>query len=332
MITTGGTIACSLQGGGLTPTLNGEELLSFLPKYKHIADITIHPILNMDSSNIQPEDWVKISNVIYENINRYDGIVIVHGTDTMAYSSSAISFLTLGCINKPVILTGSQVPINQKGSDGIDNLLNSFQVINDGRLKGVFIVFNGYVINGCSATKINSISKNAFRSVNCEYVATFTCDKLIINRLPKRLSLNLNFKINMNKSIFLLTLFPGMGPNMLKEISKMNYKAVIIEGFGVGGIPTMEKSFLPTIELLVSRNIIPIITTQCLIGGTDISIYEVGRMAQAAGAVCAGAMTREALVTKLMWCLAQTSNVKEIKHMLKINYCGELSTNESFFA
>lgn len=322
LLTTGGTIACTDSKDGYIPTLQGEELLKYVPQTQKMAKITSMSILNVDSSNMQPEDWVTIADAIHANIDSYDAVIVLHGTDTMAYSASAVSFMTLG-LQKPVIFTGAQVPISVEGSDGRQNLYDALCVACNSGLIGVFVVFGGKIMNGCCVSKCDTTDIHAFQSVNSKDIGVIKNGTITVFNLPKERHSDYQWQKTIDTRVLLWKLTPGVSPDFLSREIEENYKIVILEAFGVGGLPMLRNSFLPKITQWREKEILTVVTTQCYYGGCDMTIYETGRMALNLGAICAGNMTREALFTKLMWILSITSNLEKITDMLRCDCCGE---------
>lgn len=322
LLTTGGTIACTQSGDGYCPTLGGDTILSYVPQVREIAQLDTADVLNVDSSNMQPDDWILIAKAIRQHIESYDGIVVLHGTDTMAYTSSALSFMTLG-VKKPVVLTGAQIPISQENSDGRRNLFDAICVASNSGLKGVFVVFHGKIMSGCCTSKCDTTDMDAFRSINCMDIGTVQEKQIILHRFFTAGRNTPEWHIALDDRVLLWKLAPGVSPEIFDQKISENYKAIILEAFGIGGLPMLKNSFLPKILEWREKNILTVVTTQCYYGRCDMSIYETGRLALNKGAICAGNMTREAILAKLMWLLSITQDPKELIEMLKENYCGE---------
>ncbi len=328
MLTTGGTIASVPGEEGLVPAFTGKDLIALLPQLKEMGHIETKAITNLDSSNMQPEEWIHMAREIYQGLQKYDGFVITHGTDTMAYSSAALSYM-LPNLGAPVVFTGSQLPLDAPDTDAKKNMLHAF-IIATNKFPGVFVVFDGKVIRGTRAVKTSSTGISAFESINAPYVGSLEGNRIIKGAAPPypreayQPSTSTGLKDNLDTNVFLLKLFPGMRPDLLSKLPSLGYSGLVVESFGAGGLPFHRRDLLHEIKILLDRNISVAVTTQCWRDGTAFSIYEVGQKTSQAGVIPGGNMTTEALVTKLMWTLGQTRNLEEVKKIMQTNLCGEL--------
>lgn len=313
MITTGGTIASIQTNDGLIPGLDGKSLLQYLPEIKNMCEVDVINLINLDSTNVYYKHWLLMAKSIKENYDKYDGFVLCHGTDTMSYTASALSYLIQNS-KKPIVITGSQKPINLEISDAKTNLLDSFIFACDDVSSGVVLIFNGNVILGTRAKKIRTKSFDAFKSVDYPRIAIIKDGQVIhyISNLDK----NTIFYDDLNPSVGLMKLIPGIDSSIL-EFMLNKYNAVIIESFGVGGLPIYEKyDFTEIVKKYTKLGKVIIMTTQVPNEGSDITIYKVGHfLKQIPNILEAYDMTTEAVVTKLMWILAQTNNSEEIKSL-----------------
>ncbi len=328
LITTGGTITMvhDKSSKTLMPAKTSTELIKHIPEIRKIAHVTKMDVFNIDSTNIQVEHWQKLAELIYNNYNEYDGFVVTHGTDTLAYSAAAVSFM-LQNLSKPVIFTGSQMPLGEIGSDARNNFINSF-ITATKDINEVAILFGEHIIRGCRAKKISAFHLNAFESVNEEPIGEVGLTiKLFNHRLPPSLKKPVLYK-NFNKNVFLLKIFPSISPRIFDKIIEMGYEGIVVEGFGAGNIPTNENTILPGIERAISQNIPVVIGTQCLLGEVDLSLYEVGMKAANIGAIAARDMTLEATLCKLMYALGQSKKMGKIKKIMAANVCGEILTGK----
>lgn len=315
LISTGGTIASVKTENGLAPETAPEELLSYIPEAKKICEISVIQLFNLDSTNVQPEHWIRISEEIQREYSSYDGFIVTHGTDTMAYTAAALSYLMQN-LDKPVILTGSQKPISVPITDARKNLMDSLRFASKDGVRGVYLVFDGKAILGTRARKIRSKSYSAFESINYP-VAAFIDENRIIQYVDgEKETGELRFYDKLNPRVFVLKLIPGIEPEILQYIGE-RYDAIIIESYGVGGIPFYNKrNFLSGLETLTNRGKIVVIATQVMLEGSDAEVYEVGYKAvNHYNVLQAYDMTVEAAAVKLMWIMGQTTRFEEVKKM-----------------
>lgn len=320
LIATGGTIASSQSDNGLTPAVDINRLVSYVPKINHICNLDCISIMNVDSSNMSPQLMAAIADSIADNYSRYDGFVVTHGTDTMAYTAAGLSYM-ISNLTKPVILTGSQLPIEADNTDAINNLYDAFLCACDD-FNGIYIAFNGKLISGIHAMKIRTIGFDAFISVNAPYTALIEngvitrCSDTKSSARSSSDTLQLSVDTRLCSDIMVLKIFPGMGTDIMDYI-KSHYKGVIIESFGIGGIPNSGSDMIAKIHELIDAGIAVVITTQCLYEGINLNIYEVGRTLANQDIISGGNMTTEALVMKLMWALAHFDTLDKIKEYIE---------------
>lgn len=328
VISTGGTIASRQGKDGLAPSLPGTELLSYVPEIHRFGKISIIDLFSKDSSNMSPEDWRSMALCLLAEEDRYDGFLILHGTDTMAYSSSALSFMLPG-YSKPVVITGSMVPMGEPGGDGEDNIFAGFMFLTamaDRGQRGISIAFHNRLIHGPRAQKVLSHDSTAFSSINYPELGHLVEGRAELGRRPlleKTYPVDVS-ALALEPSIFLLTLFPGFRARYLDHIVDASPRAIVLEALGLGGVPYLGESLLPPIARCREKNIPVVITTQCVYGGVDLSVYEVGRKTIELGAISGHDMTREAIIAKLM-ILLPAVGTDEIEGMLQSNFCDEIT-------
>ncbi len=301
MLGTGGTIASRQTENGLAPGLTTEDILAYVPDVKNLCEVETLQICNIDSTNITPKYWNVMVKAIEENYPYYDGFVLCHGTDTLAYTAAALSYMIQNSA-KPIVITGSQKPIDMDVTDARTNLLDSFIYAADDESQGVNIVFDGKVIVGTRAKKERAKSYNAFSSINFPYLAVIQ-DGILVRYIPEVACRRaVKFYYDMKDSVYVLKLIPGMKANILGYLFE-HYDCLVIESFGVGGIPqTLVQEFYREMEKWSDQGKYVIMTTQVANEGSNMSVYEVGkRVKQDFNLIEAYDMTLEAVITKLMW-------------------------------
>ena len=315
MIATGGTIASKETENGLTPAMTGEELAASVPGIEDKCEITVMQLMNIDSTNMRPRLWQLMSDTIIEHYNDYDGFVILHGTDTMAYTAAALSYLIQDS-PKPIVLTGSQKPMGNPYTDAKINLYQSILYALDDHSCDVTVVFNGKAIAGTRARKQRTRSFAAFESMNFPVLALIHDDKILRYFRDREPSMDdLKTYHNLNDRVFVLKLTPEVKADIFHLLSS-HYDAIILETFGIGGIPEYDDSFEKAIFDWVNSGKTLAVTTQVPEEGCDMEVYKVGKKySEHPGILQAGDMTTESIVAKLMWILGQTNDQKEIRKM-----------------
>ncbi len=319
LIATGGTIASTEDGDGLSPALSGEELAQNVPEIAGLCDLDIVQPMNIDSTNMRPGDWMRIRDVIVQGYADHDGFVILHGTDTMSYTAAALSYLIQDS-PKPIVLTGSQKPMANPFTDAKLNLYQSLLYALDERSHDVSIVFGGVAIAGTRGRKQRTMSFNAFISVNYPPIAYIRNDRIVRNGLHGMADHGqaVRFYDNLDPRVCVLKLTPGVEPGILEAL-KASYDAVILETFGIGGIPEAGESgsrWQDAIFGWVDSGRTVVMTTQVPEEGLDLGVYEVGRAyADHPGILRGDDMTTETLAAKTMWALGQSRDADEIRRL-----------------
>ena len=325
---TGGTIGMVSTESGFAPQKgNLQKVMDSIPDFKDASlpdwDIIEFDTL-LDSSNIAVAEWNKLGRKIDELYDDYDGFVILHGTDTMAYTASALSFM-LENLSKPIILTGSQIPLCLIRSDGRDNLLSALLIAADAKVKEVCIFFGGKLMRGNRATKMSADALNAFASYNAPYLASMgTGIKYNKDAIEEVSYQPLNVVEFKESNISVIKMFPGISPDIYQFIANDNFKGVILETFGAGNIPNDEK-LLEVIREASAKDTIFVVCSQCLAGKVSLGGYEAGNIFKEAGAVSGYDMTTECAIAKFYYLLSKGYNTKRIKKLMEVPLRKELS-------
>lgn len=317
LIATGGTIASQEGTQGLVPAIPADELRRNVPGLNALADIECLQLLNLDSTNIAPEHWQMMAEAIENQYERYDGFVIEHGTDTMAYTAAALSYLIQNS-PKPIVLTGAQKPISLSDTDARKNLFDSFLYACDNQSHDVSVVFDGKVILGTRAKKERSKSFHAFSSVDYPEEAVIRGDRIIRYLAPKDYSASAvpAFYHRMEPRVLMMTLIPGMDAEALRLL-RGQYRAVICQSFGVGGVPGGgEGALAREMGQWIDAGKAVVIMTQVPYEGSDMSIYQVGKQVKEKyNVIEAHNMTMEAVTSKIMWALGNASTAEEVRRL-----------------
>ena len=297
-IATGGTIASEVTELGLKPGISAEGLLRAVPAIRELCDVECLQLYSLDSTDIGPEHWLGMARAVRDNYEGFDGFVLSHGTDTMAYSAAALSYLVQGSM-KPIIFTGAQKPIGFDTTDSRVNLLDSFICACAGDLHGVMIVFNGRVILGTRARKTHSKSFDAFSSINYPHIADVRDGRLMQYIVPQ-FAWAPEFYGRLDERVALLKLIPGADTAQLEFLLSRS-DALVIESFGVGGLP---QSMHGAVHAAAREGKLIVMSTQVQNEGSDLAVYGTGRpLSEDPLILEAYDMTTEAAVTKLMWLL-----------------------------
>ena len=324
IINTGGTLSSVMKESGLAPGLTTIDMQKELHIVSGDTNLEIEDFCSLDSANIFPEDWVNLARRISQVRTSYDGVVVIHGTDTLAYTSSMLSFM-LQNINIPVVITGSQLSIKNPVADAMENCRCAIHMAASG-IPGVFVAFNRKVILGCRASKVRSLSFDAFESINYPNVATISSLGMKIDEkaIPARTGV-FHLADTFSSEVCMIKMFPGIHSSFLESLRDQGYKGIYIEAYGIGGMPFVKHDIISTLEKLISSGMTIVVGTQCPYEGSKMDVYETGRRALEIGVLQAHDMTSEAALTKLMWILGMTDNTNEIRDYFSINVAGEIS-------
>ena len=328
LIHTGGTIGMARTKNGYAPKkgfvqsilsgmheLNSEELPAFdLIEYE--------PLL--DSSNISVREWVKIARDIRDKYEKYDGFVILHGTDTMAYTASALSFMLEG-LSKPVILTGSQIPLCEIRNDARDNLITSLMIAGYYHVPEVCLCFGNELYRGNRVTKISSDELIAFDSPNFPALGEAGVRIIINEGVVRNAGIELRLSIFKPQQIAVLKIFPGIQFGIFENILTSNLKGIVFEAFGAGNIPENKGELNRILEKAEENGTIIVVCTQCLRGSAMLGEYEASQSFAKAGAVSGFDMTVEAAVTKLYYLLSEHDDLDMVKKLMITDLRGEMS-------
>lgn len=313
VIGTGGTISCAKSENGLSPSLSVSELLE---RVDVPCEICSEQLFELDSTNMTPRHWEQLAQRIRERYDEFDGFVVTHGTDTMAYAAASLSCLIQNS-RKPIVFTGSMKPMTMEYSDAPQNLRNAIAFAADERAFGVSVVFGGYIYDGRHVSKMDSDTLEPFDNVNDVNFGYWNDGKIVFNKEFPKYSGETCFYEKLSDDVFLVKLIPGQ-----RLYVPENAKAVILESYGAGGVPDY---LLGEVAELTNRGVYVMIATQCAYGGTDLNEYEVG---QYAAKVCplleTGKMTVEYAVARARWALAYSDNYEDFKKLFCL-FCNKNS-------
>ncbi|MEE1362494.1 MAG: asparaginase [Selenomonadaceae bacterium] len=302
LIATGGTIASVETPEGMKPLLDGKALLAKVPELESLGVIDIVELMQLDSTNIQPKDWIQMAQAIEERYADYDGFIITHGTDTMAHSAAALYYM-LENLQKPVIFTGSQLSLVEEGSDAPANLLLAmYGAVSS--VPGVYLAFHNKLMQGNAAKKLCTENFDGFYSINVPDVAVLEDGKIKWNISSDFIEPEKELKINtaIDTHVAVFEVFPGFNTDIIRMAVDSGCKGIVLKGYGAGNVPSEESgnSFLPAIDYAVEKGVKVVLTTQCIYDGTDLERYEVGASALRHGVISGGDLTVEAILAKLM--------------------------------
>ncbi|MCY0859504.1 MAG: Glu-tRNA(Gln) amidotransferase subunit GatD [Sulfolobaceae archaeon] len=338
IISTGGTIVSKVEyeTGAVRPALTTEEILEFVPEAKKIAKISSEVLFSILSENMKPEYWISIANAVNSALKEGNlGVVVAHGTDTMAYTASALAF-SLKKLSGPVVLVGSQRSSDRPSSDSHINLLSAILVAKKAPFAEVVVNMHGessdtytLVHRGVKVRKMHTSRRDAFQSINDIPLAKVYVEKEEVKLLRKDYIRRQDENIvdpKFDDRVFLLKYFPGLKPDIIDLLVSMNYRGIIIEGTGLGHVST---NFVENIKKATKDGVFVGMTSQCLFGRVNMNVYTTGRLLQDAGVVPLEDMLPETATVKLMWVLAHADDIETVKRLMVTNLVGEINPRHS---
>lgn len=305
------------------PAENKGELINTFPKIFEMVDVDSISLFDKDSSDVVPNDWREIAKATVEPLKKYDGVVITHGTDTMHYTSAALSFM-LKNLCKPVVLTGSQIPSGEPNSDAFRNLYDACKVAGYSNVQDVCIVFNSKIIKGNRARKLRTKEADAFESINYPLLGTLDDSSKFTRRPYAKESNKIQADTKLNERVGYIRAFPGMDPEIIDWFVKEKYKGIVIEGFGSGHANTKENSCVSSIGNATKKGVPVFLCTQCTYGKVELK-YDVGRKLKEAGAVGLGDILPEVAVVKLMYVTGHYTDPETVRKKMTQNIAGEMT-------
>ena len=329
LLLTGGTMlmtpgAATGAAGARPLTLDEErtsrDLVAEVPSLARIADLDTRLLFHMDSANMQPGDWITIARAVHTELPSYDGIVIVHGTDTMAYTASAIA-LMLGPLPKPVVLTGSQKPIVDVRTDARQNLTDAALVATLA-VPEVSIVSGSRALRGVRATKRDAWGFSAFDSPNLPSLVELGIGIEVAAHVAKPAALGA-FDDRLEQRVLAVRVFPGLDPDLVRGAIRLGVRGLVLEAYGTGTLPNLVGSLIPALDEARERGVPVVVVSQCLRGFVDLGRYEGGAAAAAAGVISGGDMTVEAALAKMMIGLARHGTGDELRTYFGTSVVGE---------
>jgi len=327
---TGGTIGMRPTGEGFAPARG--FLASQLEDLPELARVAAYELLEhdplLDSASIRPHDWLAIARAIVDRAGEFDGFVVLHGTDTMAYTASALAFMLRG-LGKPVVLTGSQIPLCELRSDARANLLTALMIAAaEEPLREVTLYFGGRLLRGCRAVKVSVTGFDAFDSPNFPALASagidIAVDPLVAHRLavataPVRLPRRLD------ASVGALRLFPGLSAELMRNALREPLQGLVLEAYGAGNGPSDDPELLRAVADATARGVVIVDCTQCLRGTVDLGAYATGSALARAGVIGGADLTVEAALAKLVFLLSTLRSPAHVRDLMVQSLCGELT-------
>lgn len=323
---TGGTLLMKPSSGSerAAVSLDAEkatrDLALEVPSLGRIAELETRLLFYMDSANMQPADWVVLARAVHEELPRYDGIVVIHGTDTMAYTASALAML-LGPLPKPVVLTGAQRPLVEVRTDARENLIDAALVATL-PIPEVSIVMGSRGLRGARATKRDAWGFDAFDSPNCAPLVEIGLGVELAPHVLAARELG-PFDDRLEPRVLALRVFPGLDPEIVRGAVRTGVRGLVLEAYGTGTLPNLGGSLIPALEEARQREVPVLVVSQCLRGHVELGQYAGGAAAQAAGAISGGDMTVEAALAKMMVGLGRHGSGDALRDYLGEGVVGE---------
>jgi L-asparaginase len=324
VVHTGGTLMMrAAEAGELRPDAYGRDLLAELPSLARAADVSTTILYNLDSGDMQPSHWIELARTVHGAMSEgeYDGVVVVHGTDTMAYGASALAFM-LGPLPRPVILTGAQRPLVEVRTDARQNLVDAVFAATL-PVPEVCIAFASRVLRGVRSMKRDAWALAAFDSPGCAPLVELGIDVEIGAHVRPAAAALAPLDLRLEPRVLAVRVFPGLDPALLLGALRVGVKGMVLEAYGTGNLPKLGGSLIPVIEEAGSRGVPVLVVSQCPRGFVDMSLYAGGAAAAAAGAISGGEMTVEAALAKLMVGLGRYDSPGELRAWLEKDVVGE---------
>jgi len=329
IIYAGGTIGMQASDTGYVPVTGFEQLLRQQLRAGATQQLPDFEVLELeqliDSSNLQPHHWTELAQLIADRWQQYDGFILLHGTDTMAYTASMLSFMLRGS-DKPVIVTGSQIPLSELRNDALDNLITSLVLAGNYDLHEVCIYFSGRLLRGNRSCKLKSTGFDAFDSPNFSWLAQVGIhidlhSNLLLEQEPP------NFKcpdINPD-AVVVLPVYPGLSARVAEDmLNHSDVKGMVLLTYGVGNPPDANSELMTVLEQAIKRGVTVVNVTQCLQGKVSQGAYATGSVLNRIGVLPGSDLTLEAALTKLHYLIA-TETAEQVPHLMQQSLCGEMS-------